>query len=322
MVRFGVLLLLVSAIVFLTACGQSAGASASPATGTPRPLSLPAAGNVYLRALLPADLNGDGVADTPVHGSLRRMVVQAPANARISLTRNDTALAVIETRTYTMPGGEVLHELELAQPLGDRPCVLRAGAYELKLLPSLELAEQQDFTLRPAKSGGVTNDLVNPAAAVFESPADVQLLMGGTLPSLFGPRLNLVSGEAEPIELDYNIGLRGVTLVPKRAPLAGRAYRVAAAKDMSDGYGRELAPRFHLSVHPVGTVALCLADLNRDGQEDLVVLWRDGRLAVLTDPAAGAAEIPLGVTGTGLGMAVGDFDGNGACDIAVLMPVK
>ncbi|MCC6572427.1 MAG: VCBS repeat-containing protein [Planctomycetes bacterium] len=321
-VRLCLLIALASAIVFLSACGGSAnsslGGGANPA---PRLLGN-GGGNMNLHALLPADLNADGVADAPVHGALRRLLVQAPAGTKISLTRAGDAVAIKESRTFTTPANEVIFEIELAEPLGEQPCTLRAGAYELKLLPSLEFAEQQDVSFRPAKSGCIASDVVNPTAAVFETPADVQLVAGGPLPTFFGPRFNLVCGEGEPIELDPGVSARGVTLTPKRAPLSGRCYRVVPAQPMTDAYGRDLTPKFSLGVRPAGAVCICRGDLNRDGQEDIVALWSDGQVRAMLDPEGGQTPIPLVVNGKGLSMAAADLDGNGSCDLAVLLQAQ
>jgi len=299
--------LLVCAL-FITACG---GGNSAPAN-TPASVGT-------IRALTPADLNADGIPDAPVHAGLRRLLLQVPADfpaSRVSLVRGgrpvDFESSSVLTRT-----GEKLIELMLAQPLGEEGAILRAGSYELKLF-ALSSTEIPESFLKPASSAALANDLVNPTAAVFDGAADVQLLCSANLPSI-SSGLSLVCGESAPIAVAFTLGQRGLTLVPASMLLAGRPYRLIAGTDAKDSFDRPFAAGFSLMIRPTGVVALGRIDFDKDGQEDLLVLDASGSLQLLTEPNSNAKSVALPLNGRGIDLAVGDFDGNGSPDVAVLL---
>ncbi len=304
------LILLMSGALFLGACGGGLGAPKAPAT--------PATGGT-LRALNPADLNMDGIPDAPVPSALRRLLLQTPADfalTRVSLTRGPATVEFTAAALATR-NGDRLVELSLKAPLGEEPVTLRAGAYELRMFP-VALPSLPEAGFRPATGGALANDLVSPTAAVFDAPADVQLLCLGALPSAVSG-LRLACGDAPGIELQPTITSRGLMFSPLLPLQAGRAYRLVAADDARDCFGRALTPRFNLWVRRSGIVALANADLDRDGQEELLFLDANGLVNTLADPAGQPQRVPLGVSGKGEALSTGDFDGNGVSDIAVLV---
>ncbi|MGE0712400.1 MAG: FG-GAP-like repeat-containing protein [Planctomycetota bacterium] len=72
---------------------------------------------------------------------------------------------------------------------------------------------------------------------------------------------------------------------------------------------------------PLGTspLDLCLADLDRDGDLDLVLAEREGPAATYLNDGKGAFA-PGPSLGAGRRVATGDFDGDGALDVALLLP--
>lgn len=68
----------------------------------------------------------------------------------------------------------------------------------------------------------------------------------------------------------------------------------------------------------IGEGPLAIADLNHDGNSDLVVVDVDNSVSVLLGNGDGTFQNPVGyaIGGTGSGIAVGDFNGDGDLDIA------
>lgn len=271
------------------------------------------------RLLAPADLDGDGLLESVAHPDLRRIVLQAPEGAAISVTRNGSPLA-FETARLAVPGG-TLHELTLAAPAGTEPLEIAVGAYRAVVQPNAELAGSPRATIRPHGKAALGNDLVSADGAVFESVDDVVLLVGGSLPPLIGPGLYLQSGEGVQVPLLPALSRVGITLTPQTRLLPDRVYTLRAPAGLLDSHGAPLAPEFRLICRHARTLAairLAIADLDRDGLPDLVALFGDGSVMVLRD-AAGPAEtlLPPG-PGRGIDLALGDLDGNSAPDLAVL----
>ncbi|MCC6148662.1 MAG: VCBS repeat-containing protein [Planctomycetes bacterium] len=293
------------ASVVLTACGGTTASNTAP--------KAPVA--IALRALMPADINADGTPDGPVSASLRRLLLQVPRElqiSRISLTRGAREIKFVAVPT-TLRSGERLVELILDQPLGSEAVTLRAGNYELRLTP---VAEEFSPAMTPLRGSALAGDLVAPAAMVFDTPEDVHLLCAANLPSITTD-VQLVCGAGAPIDLTPSLSPQGLVLTPQTPLVTGRAYRLVA--DGEDSLGKAYVCGFSLFVRPAGIVAMARADFHRDGKEQLAALTSGGTITLLGDPAAGGEPLPMPVSGRGLDLCVGDLDGNGLPDIAVLL---
>lgn len=305
---------LILAVVGLavSGCGNPGGSSVPgrPAVVTATPAT---------RLIFPADLEGDGNLDGIAHPALRRIVLQAPENANISLTRSGVPLA-FESSRIALPGG-TLHELALPEPLGTGTITLQAGDYSVNFQPDAELATSTGLSIRPHGKNALASDVVAATGAVFESADEVSLLLSGALPPLIGPGLYLQAGEGTPIPLLPALTRSGVTLTPQSRVLPDRVYTLRAPETLSDTLGNALAPEFRLVARhgrSLAALRLATADVDRDGNPDLLALFGDGSVMVLRDTAGPAETLLPPAPGRGIDFAVGDFDGNGAPDVAVL----
>lgn len=271
------------------------------------------------RLVFPADLDGDGSLDGIAHPGLRRLVLQAPEAAAIGVTRNGVPLA-FEASRMAVPGG-TLHELALAEPLGAGTITLRAGDYSILFTPDADLATSTTLSIRPQGKNALASDVVAATGAVFESADDVSLLLAGALPPLIGPGLSLQAGEGTQIPLLPALTRNGVTLTPQSRILPDRVYRLVSPPGLADTMGNVLAPEFRLVARhgrSLAALRLATADVDRDGNPDLLALFGDGSVMVLRDTAGPAETLLPPAPGRGIDFAVGDFDGNGAPDVAVL----
>ncbi len=299
----------------LAACGDG------PAGGAPvRTAGVAVLGPApAIRALLPLDADGDGIADSVPHPETRRLVLQAPPGTPIRLLRGGIELP-FEASRLDVPGGTI-HELQLAAPLGTQPVTLNAGAYSLSIQANAELAPATAPTFRPQGRGAYANDLLSANGAVFESADDVSLLLGGALPPLIGPGLFLQSGQGTAISLLPRLTRAGVMLTPQSRPVPDIAYMLKAPEGALDGVGQPLAPDFRLVCRlgrSVAAIRLATADIDRDGNLDLLCLFADGSLSLLRDATGPAESVLPPSPGRAIDFACGDFDGNGTRDIAVL----
>lgn len=302
-------------VLTLAACGDSpGGAASSRAPGTPVLGPAPS-----IRALMPLDADGDGIADSVPHPDTRRLVVQAPPSTAIRLLRGGIEVP-FEASRLDVPGGTI-HELSLASPLGSQPLTLTAGTYSLAIQPNAELATATAPNCRPQGKGAFANDLLAPTGAVFESADDVSLLLGGSLPPLIGPGLFLQSGQGASIPLLPRLTRAGVLLTPQNRPLEETAYALRAPPGALDSLGRAMAPEFRVVCRQgrsVAAIKLCTSDIDRDGNPDLLCLFADGSITLLRDAAGPAENLLPPSPGRAIDFACGDFDGNGTKDVAVL----
>jgi hypothetical protein len=210
-------------------------------------------------------------------------------------------------------GGERVIELLLPQPLGKEIVTLIAGNYELRIA-----AIQGEMTpaITPLRGSSLASDIVAPAAAVFDTPDDVQLLCASSLPSITA-ELQLACGEGAPISLVPGVSSRGMVFTPSTPLVTGRAYKLSATGP--DSFNKNFNCNFTLFVRAAGVVAFARADFDRDGKDELAALSANGAITLMGDPQAGGENLPLPLNGRGLDMCSGDFDGNGLPDIAVLL---
>jgi len=306
-------LLIAAFALALAGCGADS-------TGTTIPGRSPVvSSSPTTRLIAPADLDGDGLVDGVPSPALRRLVLQAPDNASITLTRNGQPIP-FEASRISLPGG-VLHELMLASPLGGAPADLQVGTYRVSLQPSAELATGTRPVFRPQARNALANDVVAATGAVFESVDDVALLLSGTLPPLIGPGLFLQASEGAAIAMLPALTRNGVTLTPQSKLLPDRVYSLRAPKDSTDTLGAVLAPDFRLTCRhsrSLAAIRLAATDIDRDGNPDLLCLFADGSVMILRDTNGPAETLLPPAAGRGIDFATGDFDGNGATDIAVL----
>lgn len=306
-------LLFLVAAVALAGCGTDPSGAFNPGRATV------VSSSPDVRLLIPADVDGDGLVDGVPHPSLQRLVVQAPDTAIIRVTRGGIALAFEATR-LAVPGG-VLHELTLAAPLGTEPVTVSVGDYSVLLQASAELATGTRPAWRPIGKGALANDVVAATGAVFESPDDVSILLSGALPPLTGPGLYLQASDGAAIALLPALTRNGVTLSPQSRLQADRVYTLRAPEGTLDSLGANLVPDFRLVCRQPRSLAalrLSVADFDRDGNPDLLALFADGSVMVVRDTAGPAETLLPPAPGRGIDFATGDFDGNGAPDVAVL----
>jgi hypothetical protein len=318
-VRWIVMLLLLALVV--AGCGTSVSSSGTaPRSGGP--VSTP--GIPEIRSLVPADLEGDGVPDAIPHPTLRRLLIQAPAGTGFRLTRG-TIDVPFSITMLSLSDGTTVHELMLENPVGSQTLTLRAGAYTLSLRADTQLGMQQPLIARPTTPGALANDLANPTGALYTSVDEVAFSLSGGLPSLATGGLTLRTGDGRALELLLSMGPEGLRARPATAPEPRRVYALESVGVTTDPYGRQPAPDFRLVCRAKadGTpIKLKLADLNRDGDPEVVCLFNDGSITTLTDPAGRAEGILPRGDETALDFAIGDFDGNGALDLLVLMQGK
>jgi hypothetical protein len=314
---------LIAFAMALAGCGDpapSGNSAPAPAPGsTPVPVGVP-----EIRALVPADLNADGNPDAVPHPSLRRLVVQAPQGTAFRLTRG-FADVPFSVSVVPLADGKYLHELNLETPVGTETLSLRAADYTLTFRADADLAEQLPLTARPGTPGALTNDLARPTGALYPDGGAVSVVLGGALPS-FGRGLPaLRSGAGREVPLRLSIGAEGVIATAEAAIEPRQIYELHVSAEATDPYGRAARPEFCLYCRSTGSkspIKLRLGDLNRDGEPELIALFEDGSLTTLTDPQGRAEGILPGGPDVALDFALGDFDGNGAMDIALLMKGK
>ena len=276
------------------------------------------------RALIPADLNADGNPDAVPHPSLARIVVQAPQGTGFRLTRG--AIDVPFTVTMvSLSDGTSVHELGLENPIGTDALTLRAGEYVLNLQGNADIGVQQPLTARPATPGALANDLAQPSGALFSSNEDVALALAGGLPSLVDDGFALQSGNGRSIELKLSMSPDGLVARPAEALEARRIYSLRTTGESTDAYGRAPDANFQIVCRggaDKAPIKLTLGDLNRDGDEELIALFEDGAVTTLTNPLGRAEGILPRGEDAAVDFATGDFDGNGALDVIVLLRGK
>jgi hypothetical protein len=275
------------------------------------------AGVPELRTLFPADLDGDGNLDHPAHPEQRRILVQAPWGTQFRLSRLGVDLPFVHAEVI-LSDGNVLHELELHEPLGLTSTVLEAGRYAVVLYA--EAGPRRPLEVQALSPGAVVDDLAVPASALFPGTLPA-LLLRGALPSLRGG-LALRSGSQHPVPLHLSVHPQGLRAEVSRALLPGRVYRLEADATSTTPFSSPFEQEFYLMCRGAPgrhAVALRVADFNRNGSPDLLCLFSDGALTVLTDPDGGMESLLPPGNELGVDFAVGDLNGNGATDIAVLL---
>lgn len=315
-------LFLTSLLSALTLAGCGAGTSPGappPANSTSGPVT--SAGVPNIRALVPADLDGNQLVDAIPHPSLKRLVVQAPSGTSFRLTRGGDdvpfSIAVI-----TLSDGTVLHELMLENGIGTQTLTLRAGDYLLPISGSEQLGARQPLLAHPASAGALANDLAKPSGALYPAADDVAFTLGGGLPSLSTGALLLRSGAGRAIELQLSMRPEGLRAKAAETLEARRVYALEVTGKTTDPYGAAPAPEFRVfcrGAQGKTPLKLRLADLNRDGEPELVCLFADGSITTLTDPTGRAEGILPPGDEAAIDFACGDFDGNGALDLIVLL---
>ncbi|MCB9894189.1 MAG: VCBS repeat-containing protein [Planctomycetes bacterium] len=311
--------------IALAGCGNSVPSANNSNRSAANSNSGPAAnsGVPEIRALMPPDLDGDGVPESIPHPSLQRLLVQAPQGTGFRLTSGgiDAPFSV----TMVSLGDATAYELTLSDPIGTRTLTLRAGPYTLSLRGDPALGVQQPLTARPTTAGALANDLANPTGALYASVDDVAFCLTGGLPPLSDGGLVLRSGKGRAIELQLSVTAEGLRAKPGEALEPRRLYALEATGKAKDSYGRPVVPDFHLFCRgkPDKTaIALKMADLNRDGEPELICLFKDGSITALTDPAGRAEGVLPPGDEAAIDFATGDFDGNGAADLLVLLQGK
>lgn len=308
------------ACLALSGCNPSSGPVGNGAGVT----TLPGATTPSTRCISPPDLDGNGIADAVPHPDTRRLLVQAAPGARIRVTRGGTSIP-FESSVFTMARGTALHELRLSEPLGTGTTVIETEGYRLQLQPNAELAPAEALNVRPFAEGALVNDLARPTAAVFPAGVDHSLLLSGAMPSMMSAMygLSLRCDQGTPIPLELSMAPTGLRATPTQALASDTYYRLEIAESSTDARGALLQADFHMRVlgdaDKRRAVALTLADLNRDGEPEMLCLFADGAVTALTDPSGRAEGVLPSGDETGVAMAAGDFDGNGATDLAVLL---
>lgn len=307
----------------MAGCGEPGGTppsngSSGAGTGAGLPVS------VEVRSLVPADLNADGNPDVIPHPDLRRLLVQAPQGTTFRLSRSGTDVPFTVTMT-TLADGKSVHELLLDTPISTDPLTLRAGNYVLNLQGNPELGTKQPLSTRPATPGALADDLASPSSALFPASTEISLVLSGGLPSLVDSSFILQCGDGRPVPLSLSITPEGLVGKPAASLMPRRCYALKIAGDAVDPYGQPGESRFHLVLGPAAgsaPIKLLRGDFNRDGDDELVALFEDGSIAALTDPLGKAEGILPKGEDVGVDITSGDFDGNGALDLAVLMRAK
>lgn len=308
-------------LLALAGCGNST--SSSPPTnssgggGAPVITAVP-----ETRSLVPSDLDADGIPETIPHPSLQRLVVQAPKGTGFRLTSGANVDVPFSLTAFTLADGTTLHELKLESAIGTRTLTLRAGGYTLILQGDADLGVQQSLIARPTTPGALANDLANPSGVLYAATENVAFSLTGGLPALADGELVLRSGQGRDVGLVLSVGLEGLLAKPAEALEPLRVYQLASTGKATDPYGRGLAPNFRLQCRGNADklpIKLLLADLNRDGEAEVVTLFADGSITSLTNPLGRAEGILPPGKYAAIDFASGDFDGNGAPDLAVLM---
>ncbi|MCA8936392.1 MAG: VCBS repeat-containing protein [Planctomycetes bacterium] len=313
-------------VLALTGCGNSTppantNANNSNTSGT-APIAVDAPD---IRMLVPPDLDGDGNLDKLTHPSLQRLLVQAPKGTGFRLTTAGNTDVPFALTVFTLSDGTTLHEISLESSIGTRGLTLRAGSYTLVMQGDPQNAQQQPLTARPTTAGALTNDLANPTGAFFGSVDSVAFSLSGGMPTLGDGGFVLRSGQGRAIELRLSVTRDGLIATPVGTLEPRRIYALDVVGDSVDSFGRALAPDFRLTCRGSKDklpIKLLLADLNRDGEPEVVTLFADGSITALTDPKGRADGILPPGDEPAIDFATGDFDGNGALDLAVLLASK
>lgn len=312
--------------LILTGCGEPNTTPVNPNTsGTGGGNSgTPASTSLGIRALIPSDLNADGTPDAIPHPSLRRLLVQAPQGTGFRLTRGSIDVPFTVTMV-TLSDGKSVHELALENPIGSDTLTLRAGEYVLNLQGNADLGIQQPLTARPATPGALANDLASPTGALYPDAEGVALALAGALPSLVDGGFALQSGAGREVPLQLALTTDGLVAKPAEALEPRRIYTLKLTGTSTDPYGREGSVAYHLYCRgKVGKAPIKMkqGDLNRDGDNELIALFEDGSVTTLTNPQGRAEGILPRGEDAALDFATGDFDGNGALDLVVLLKGK
>lgn len=297
-----------------TACGgpaippATAPAPVSPSTEAPPPA---------IRSLFPADLNAEGIPQQAPHPALRRILLQAPAQTEIRVSRGRSDLP-FSTVVHQLHDGAILHEIDLEQPLGPRPAVLRAGEYVLSLVPD-EGAVQLQPDIKPLTVGALADDLARSRSALFPAATDGSWLMRGALPNL--DSIVLRSGSGAPVPLRISVSREGIIAEIARPLLPDRTYHLESILGETP-YGEPAGRLFTLRGNGRGdrrAIRLGRADLSRNGESELICLFADGAMTALTGTDQPAETLLPGGEYEAIDFTTGDFNGNGAIDIAVLL---
>ncbi|MBX3459912.1 MAG: VCBS repeat-containing protein [Planctomycetes bacterium] len=303
-------------LLVVTGCGNTVPPSNGGNRGgvSPVPTTIPS-----IRAIFPADLAARGRPDNVPHPTLQRVVLQAPAGTPIRVLRGSNDVPFRAARVQ-LADGTVLHELELEQPLGTGSIVVTAGDYTLALVPDAVAGVLVQPAVRPRTPRALADDLARSRSALFAS-TDVELLLAGGLPTL-ATGLSLRCGHGAPIALQLTMAREGIVAAPASPPMPGRVYHLAPAQGARTPYGTPAEPPFWLvcgGAQARRCIGMLRADMNRDGEPELLALYADGAVTALSDPERAAETLLPGGDEQGVAFAAGDFTGNGAQDLAVLL---
>ncbi|MCC7508788.1 MAG: VCBS repeat-containing protein [Planctomycetes bacterium] len=305
------------AALLLAGCGAPLPPVNNSSTPGQAPVSAPVPA---VRSIFPPDLTASGRLDKAPHPSLRRLVLQAPTGTAIRVTRGSADLP-FRVNQVQLSDGVVLHEIELEQPIGTNPLLLSAGDYVLVLTPDAETGVIAQPDVRPRTTNALADDIANARSALFPAVDSVALLLRGALPALAGG-LGLRCGDGQPVPLKLTMTRDGVYGVPTE-PLRPRlVYHLAGAPGAFTPYGTVYEPAFWLACRggiDRSALRMLTADLNRDGSSELLTLFADGAVTALYDPERSAETLLPGGDEVAVDFAVGDFSGNGATDLAVLL---
>lgn len=312
-------------VLALTGCGNSTPPANTNANNNNSGTAPVAVGIPDIRTLAPADLDGDGNLDKLAHPTLQRLLVQAPKGTGFRLTTAAGVDVPFSITAFTLSDNSTLHELNLESPIGTRSLTLRAGSYTLVMQGDPDNAVQEPLIARPTTAGALANDFANPTGAFFSSVDGVAFSLSGGMPTLRDGGFVLRSGQGRLIELRLSVTPDGLVAAPVVTLDARRVYALGVVGQSLDSFGRKPAPNFRLTCRGASDklpVKLLLADLNRDGEAEVVTLFADGSITALTDPKGRAEGILPPGDEAAIDFAAGDFDGNGALDLAVLLASK
>jgi hypothetical protein len=303
--------------LLLAGCGSNA----PPPPGTPAPAAAEAvAAPTTTRSIFPPDLDGNGTPDEASHFSVRRILLQAPVDAPIQITRG-AASVDFSARQVFLPDGTVLHELEMERQLGDETTRLVAGEYVLNIVPAGISGRIVGPDIRPLTARALSDDVANARSALFPSTDGVSLLLRGALPSLSALALRCGDGRAAAMQLTMSRdGIVATVTAPLRPE---RIYRLDAGPTAKSPYGMPVDHIFSLrclgAKDSRRAIRILTADTNRDGEPELLTLFADGAVTALTRTDRAAETLLPAGDDVAIDFAVGDFSGNGAADLAVLM---
>jgi hypothetical protein len=168
---------------------------------------------------------------------------------------------------------------------------------------------------------GLASELSAAKGFYFENSADIAFRVYGALPSMAFDGLELRANTHASVKFKLSLDHFGIVLKPATLPRAGVVYRLASSQKSRDAVGNKFASQVRvLCAHPASDEALKvgLADLNRDGHPEVVAFYADGSVATITDTKGDADFLLRPNSVTGIDLAAGDFDNNGADDIVTL----